>query len=168
MQLRKAIEKDAEQIAQVLISFYNMNLEEAKNTFLDETKKGYHYIVVEDAEKSSISGTNSVGNGKIIGLVTWIMHGLPKHMLAELDRIVILPEARGKGLGKRLVDELIKDANEVYEKSNFKLRKLYLLTHADNKESHAFYEKAGFKHETTLKNHYYKGKDEFVYSMFFD
>ena len=155
MQLRKATEKDAEQIAQVLISFYNMNLEEAKNTFLDETKKNRNYIVVED-------------NSKIIGLVTWLMHGLPKHMLAELDRIVILPEARSKGLGKRLVDELIKDANEVYEKSKFKLRKLYILTHADNKEAHAFYEKVGFKHETTLKNHYYKGKDEFVYSMFFD
>lgn len=155
MLLRKAIEKDAKQIAKVLISFYNMNEEEAKNTFLNEIKKEHHYIVAEE-------------NGKIIGLVTWLMHGLPKHQLAELDRIVILPKARGKGLGKKLVDELVKDANKVYGKSGFKLRKLYLLTHADNKEAHAFYKKIGFKHETTLKDHYYKGKDEFVYSRFFD
>lgn len=153
MQFRKATEKDAEQIAQVLTSFYNMDLEEAKNSFLNETKKGHHYIIAEE--------------GKIIGLVTWIMHGLPKHQLAELDRIVILPEARGKGLGKQLVDELIKDSNHIYGKSNYKLRKLYLLTHADNKDAHNFYEKIGFKHETSLKDHYYKGKDEFVYSMFF-
>ena len=30
-----------------------------------------------------------------------------------------------------------------------------------------FYEKIGLKHETTLKQHYYKDKDEWVYSMFF-
>ena len=153
MKIRKAKLKDATQIAKVLTSFYNMDLVEAKQTFLDETKKRHHYIVAEE-------------NGKIIGLVTWLMHGLPKHMLAELDRIVLLPESRGKGIGKKLVNELIKDANKVYKKNGFKLRKLYLLTHADNKEAHAFYEKVGFKHETTLKSHYYKGKDEFVFSMF--
>lgn len=168
MQIRKATLKDAEQIAHVLISFYNMgNLEEAKETFLNEIKKGHHYIIAEDTQKSSISGTNSVGNGKIIGLVTWLMHGLPKHMLAKLDRIVLLPESRGKGIGKSLFEALKKDADNEYKKHSFKLRKLYLLTHADNKKAQSFYEKVGFKHETTLKQHYYKDKDEFVYSMFF-
>jgi RimJ/RimL family protein N-acetyltransferase len=47
------------------------------------------------------------------------------------------------------------------------IRKLYLLTHEDNKNAHAFYEKIGFEHETTLKDHYYDNKDERVYSMFF-
>jgi len=155
MQLRKATNKDTEQIARVLSSFYNMDEKEAKSTFENETKKGHHYIVAED-------------DGKIIGLVTWAMHGLPKHELAELDRIVVLPDAKGKGIGKKLVDELIKHANSVYSKTGFKLRKLYLLTHYDNKEAHVFYKKVGFKHETTLKEHYYKDKDEFVYSIIFD
>jgi len=155
MKIRKANKEDAEQIAEVLVSFYNMDsLGEAKETFFSEVKKGYHYIVAEES-------------GKIIGLVTWLMHGLPKHMLAELDRIVLLPESRGKGVGKHLVEALKKDADKEYGKKGFKLRKLYLLTHADNKDAHAFYEKVGFKHETTLKKHYYKDKDEFVYSMFF-
>ena len=57
-------------------------------------------------------------------------------------------------------------ANNVLLKS--KLRKLYLLTHADNTRAHKFYEKLGFKHETTLKQHYYSDKDEFIYSLFFD
>ena len=30
-----------------------------------------------------------------------------------------------------------------------------------------FYEKVGFKHETTLKDHYYKDQDERVYTIFF-
>jgi len=155
MQIRKATLEDAEQIAEVLISFYNIDSkEEAKQTFLNEIKKGHHYIVAEE-------------DGKIIGLVTWLMHGLPKHMLAELDRIVLLPECRGKGVGKQLAEALIKNADEFYKKHGFKLRKLYLLTHADNKDAHTFYEKVGFKYETTLKKHYYKDKDEFVYSIFF-
>ena len=156
MQIRKATLQDTEQIAEVLISFYNMDdKEEAKRTFINERIKGHHYIVAEE-------------NGKIIGLVTWLMHGLPKHMLAELDRIVLLPESRGKGMGKVLFEALKKDADEEYKKHGFKLRKLYLLTHADNKDAHTFYEKIGFKHETTLKSHYYEGKDEFVYSVFFE
>ncbi len=155
MQIRKATLEDAEQISEVLISFYNMgNNEEAKETFLNEVKKGHHYIVAEE-------------NGKITGLVTWLMHGLPKHMLAELDRIVVLPESKGKGVGKALLEELKKDADNGYKKHGFRLRKLYLLTHADNKDAQSFYEKIGFRHETTLKKHYYKDKDEFVYSMFF-
>lgn len=155
MEIRNALLVDADQIAEVLISFYNMdNKEEAKQVFQDEVKKGHHYLV-------------AVENGRVIGLVTWLMHGLPKHMMAELDRILVLPEAQGMGLGKKLLGALIKDADSFYKSKGFKLRKLYLLTHADNKKAQAFYEKMGFKHETTLKEHYYKDKDEFVYSMFF-
>jgi ribosomal protein S18 acetylase RimI-like enzyme len=95
------------------------------------------------------------------------MHGLLKHELCELDRIAVLPECRGKGIAKELFNKLIEDAKAFYEKNNSKLRKLYLLTHADNIRAHKFYEKLGFKHETTLKEHYYKDKDEFVFSMFF-
>lgn len=155
MQIRKATIEDTDQIAEVLFSFYNMDdIQEAKQTFLDETKKEYHYIV-------------AVEDNKIIGLVTWLVHGLPKHMLAELDRICLLPESRGKGVGKKLVEALIKNANKFYEKYGYKLRKLYLLCHETNTSAHKFYEKVGFKHETTLKEHYYEGKDEFLFSMFF-
>jgi len=42
MQIRKGIEKAARQIAAVLASFYNMNLEEAKRTFLEQIRKGHH------------------------------------------------------------------------------------------------------------------------------
>ena len=48
-----------------------------------------------------------------------------------------------------------------------KIRKLYLLTHEDNVDAHIFYEKVGFVHETTLKDHYYKDQNERVYSKFF-
>ncbi len=156
MQIRKATEKDADGIADVLLKCYNISgLEEGKLAFLNETKKLHHYIVAEE-------------DGKIIGIVTWAMHGLPKHMLAELDRIAVLPEYRGKGVSIVLFNFLKEDADNEYKKHGFKLRKLYLLTHDDNERAHAFYHKIGFKHETTLKQHYYKDKDEFVFSMFFE
>jgi ribosomal protein S18 acetylase RimI-like enzyme len=155
MKIRKATSKDAKGIANVLIRSYNIkDLKEGIYVFKNETKKIHHYIVAEE-------------NGKIIGLVTWLMHGLLKHQLAELDRIAVLPEYRGKGVAMKLSTALIKDAKSFYKKNKSKLRKLYLLTHADNTRAHKFYEKLGFRHETTLKEHYYKDKDEYVYSMFF-
>ena len=153
--LRKATYDDKDQIARVLLDFYNMNdVDEAIQSFNNELDKDFHYIVVEE-------------DGKIIGLVTWLMHGLPKHGLFELDRICILSEARGKGVGRKLVDKLIDNASKWYENESEKIRKLYLLTHEDNKNAHSFYEKVGFSHETTLKDHYYKDQDERVYVMFF-
>ena len=156
MKLRKSKSSDAKGIADVLVQSYNIkDSKEGINVFKNEIKKNHHYIIAEK-------------NKKIIGIVTWIMHGLPKHQLCELDRIAVLPEYRGKGVAKKLFDALIKDAKSFYKKNKSKLRKLYLLTHADNIRAHKFYEKLGFKHETTLKQHYYKDKNEYVYSMFFD
>ena len=155
MKIRKAKSKDAKGIANVLVQSYNIaDLNEGILVFKNEAKKFHNYIVAEE-------------NKKIIGIVTWLMHGLAKHQLCELDRIAVLPEYRGKGVSKKLFDEMVNDAKRFYEKNNSKLRKLYLLTHSDNTRAHKFYEKLGFRHETTLKEHYYKDKDEYVYSIFF-
>src|SRR3989338_2489728 len=156
MKIRKAKSKDTKGIANVLVQSYNIkDLKEGISVFKNETKKNHNYIVAEE-------------NGKIIGIVTWLMHGLPNHQLCELDRIAVLPEYRGIGVAKKLFDAMVKDAKQFYKKNKSKLRKLYLLAHADNIRAHKFYEKLGFKHETTLKEHYYKDKDEYVYSTFFD
>jgi len=84
---KKATIDDKNEIAEVLLDFYNMNdLNEAINVFSSELKKYLHYIA-------------AIEQDKIIGLITWLMHGLPKHGLFELDRICILSESRGKGIG---------------------------------------------------------------------
>ena len=155
MKVRKATLRDAKGIADVLVRSYNIKtLKEGIDVFKVEVKKFHNYIVAEDS-------------GKIVGIVTWVVHGLDKHQLCELDRIAIIPQYRGTGVALKLFEALIKDAKSYFKSNKSKLRKLYLLTHADNVKAHKFYEKLGFKHETTLKEHYYKNKDEFVYSMFF-
>ena len=152
---RRATLRDANQISSVLMDFYNMkDANEATEAFISEMEKDFHYIV-------------AIQDDVIIGLVTWLPHGLPKHGLFELDRICLLSETRGKGVGRDLVNELIIDADKWYKSNGESIRKLYLLTHEDNSNAHAFYEKVGFVHETTLKDHYYKRQNERVYSKFF-
>ena len=152
--IRKGNKEDADEIADILLDFYNMvDKEEALKVFRNELEKEFYYLV-------------AINNNKILGLVTWLVHGLPKHGLFELDRICILGAFRGMGIGKKLVDALIVDAKEWYTNNNEKARKLYLLTHENNINAHLFYERIGFKHETTLKDHYYRNQDERVYTVF--
>jgi len=155
MKFRKATPRDAIGIATVLKECYNIDsIKEGVNVFKEELLKKYNYIVADD-------------DGRIAGITTWQIHGLPKHELCELDRIAVLPEYRGKGVAEKLFKALIEDANKEYKKFGFKLRKLYILCHADNKRAHAFYKRVGMRKETVLKSHFYKGKDEFVFSRFF-
>ncbi len=152
---RKARMGDAEKIGYVLKECYNIkSKEEGIRAFKEETAKGYNYIV-------------AVNNADIIGLTSWQMHGLPKHGLCELDRIAVLGKFRGRGVAKKLFEALVKAAKSRYNKFGYRLRKLYILTHADNKRAQEFYEKMACKHETTLRRHYYKDVDEFVFSRFF-
>jgi len=155
MKFRKPTTKDKEQIANVLLTGYNMDsIKEALQFYLDDLSQGMNYVVAED-------------KNKIIGLITWKMHDIPKHQLAELHKVCVIPEHRGKGVSKQLFQALIKDANNYYKKHNHKLRKLYLMTHKSNTAAIKYYEKMGFKIEATLPNHYYDGEDELVLSMFF-
>jgi ribosomal protein S18 acetylase RimI-like enzyme len=154
MMFRIAVNGDADGIAEVLLKSYNMeSVDEARSAFMDELERGHHYIVAEE-------------NGKILGLASWTMHDLPKHGLIELNRIAVLPEFRSKGIATSLFSALLEDAKKFYESNVQKLRKVYVLTHASNKGAQSFYAHLGFFIEATLKDHYYKGEDELVYSMF--
>lgn len=156
MIIRKAKKNDAKGVAKVLMGGYKIDsLKEGDEVFKEEISKKINYIV-------------AVENNKILGIATWFVHGLPKHGLAELDRIAVLRDAREKGLGKKLFNALIDDIKKYYKSRGSKLRKLFLLTHKSNTNAQEFYKKLGFKHETTLKGHFHKGEDEYVFSIFFN
>jgi N-acetylglutamate synthase-like GNAT family acetyltransferase len=155
MKFRKALAKDAIGIATVLKECYNIStIKEGVKVFETEVAKKYNFIVADD-------------NGRVCGITTWQVHGLLKHGLCELDRIAVLSDYRGKDVGGGLFDALVKDVDLEYKKGSFKLRKLYILCHADNVKAHKFYKKMGMKKEVVLKDHFYKGKNEFVFSRFF-
>jgi ribosomal protein S18 acetylase RimI-like enzyme len=155
VEYRKADEKDKEEAAKVLLENYNIkNLEEAKKVFLEELSR-YHYLV-------------SMENGKIVGIACWRPHGLPKHQLAEIGRVAVLPEKKGTGAATDVFSRVVQEADKFYKSHKTKLRKVYVYVHSSNKKAQDFYAKSGLIKEAVLKDHYYKGEDEFVYSMFLD
>jgi len=152
--IRDAKDEDAEGIAKVLMGAYKIfSVEEGKRAFKIDLAKGKHYIVAEKDEK-------------IVGLTTWTTHGLPKHELAELDRIAVLKESRHNGVATKLLEKLKEEVNNEFKKDGKRLRKLFLWSHDDNNGAHDFYKKLGFKQEAVVENQYYEGQKEYMYSMY--
>lgn len=155
MNIVKAKLSDKKQIGEVLLELLNIkNAREGEKVFLNEIKKGHTYLVAKERDK-------------IIGLVTYLVHGRAKHGLAELYHIVVLPEHRGSGAAKRLYAALEKELKQEYKRMGGKLRKLFLTTRFSNARAQKFYKKMGLKFETKLKSHFYKGKDEYIFSKFY-
>jgi len=153
---RKASLKDAEGIAKVLKGVYNISsVKEGKEAFKFERKEGRNYLV-------------AIKDGKIVGLTTWLFHGLPKHGLIELDRIAVLDEYRRNGIATKLTYGLIADAKKELKKYHKNLRKLFLLSHKSNRRAHKFYYKLGFKLEAKFPNHFHKGETEDLLAKYFD
>lgn len=156
MNIRQASSKDHKGISELLFQLMTIDsAKEAKKIFLDELNNGIRYIIAEE-------------DGKVIGLAAWLMHGRPKHGLAELTHIVVSKYTRGKGVGRKLFHNLIEELKKHFEKNDSRLRKLFLLTRAANSRAYLFYEKLGLKLESTLRGHFYNEHDEYFYSMFFE
>ncbi|MBE7718840.1 ribosomal protein S18-alanine N-acetyltransferase [Lacrimispora indolis] len=66
----------------------------------------------------------------------------------ELLRIAVLPEYRGRGLSKKLMDQLVEYSREKEAKS------LSLEVRESNKKARNLYRSYGFKEETIRKNYY--------------
>ncbi|RJQ31417.1 GNAT family N-acetyltransferase [Candidatus Parcubacteria bacterium] len=155
MKITKAKKSDRKFIAKLLFELLNIkNAGEGEKIFLSETKKGHNYLIAKEKN-----------NG--VGLITYLMHGRPKHGLAELYHVVVMPEYRGTGAAKKLFLALEKELKAEYKKAGGKLRKLFLMTRRNNSRAQRFYKKMGMKFETRLKSHFYKGKDEYIFSKFY-
>lgn len=154
MEYRRAVEADGPGIAAALVQSYNIDSpEEGERAFREEGRRGLRYLV-------------AVEEGGVAGLISWVPHGLPKHELAELDRIAVNPQWRGRGVAAGLFGALLGDADAYFGAHGHRLRKLFLMTHADNAVAQAFYRKMGFQAEAALRDHFYSGKDEIVMSLF--
>lgn len=151
---RRGIKSDANEVARVYLAAYNVKtVQNAKEAYILEIKENHSFFIAFLGPKA-------------IGFISWFMHGMPHHGLAELDRVAVIPEQRGKGVGKILFEHMILDAKAFYVAKGHKLRKVFLMTHDDNYRAQSFYLKMGMRREALLKNHYYDGRDEAVYSLF--
>ena len=90
--------------------------------------------------------------------------GLDSQACIELDKIYILPQFKGKKIGKRLLDVAF-DAAKYHKKEIF-----WLSVIDTNEEAISFYEKAGFKFHSKTRLDYPKFKDDLkgMWRMYFE
>ncbi|MEW6357100.1 MAG: GNAT family N-acetyltransferase [Planctomycetota bacterium] len=154
MELRRAALEDAKGIARVMKESYKIDsIAEAENVFVEEMEKFHNFVV-------------ATMRYDIMGFASWSVRDLPKHELAEINRMAVHAEHRGKGIGNSLFYYLVQDAKRYYHEQGFKLRKVFCTVHASNEAGRAFFEKMDMKLEAALKDHYYQGVDECIYSLF--
>jgi len=80
----------------------------------------------------------------------------------RLYSIAVAPEARGKGIGQKLMDELISCARKSQAKA------LSLEVKSDNKAAIAWYQDCGFETIDVLANYYDDGSDGLKMRFTFD
>ena len=152
---RKARIGDAEGIAKVLMENYRIDSEEeAISTFKKEFAKGHNFLVAIDKDK-------------IVGIASWMRHGMLKHQLAWMNRFASLKDTPFE-IGEELFSKIVQDADHTFKDNGSKLRKIFVFCHTSNKNMKTFYEKIGLVNEAVLKDHFYKGEEEIIYSMFFE
>lgn len=77
----------------------------------------------------------------------------------DLDKIAVKNECRRKGIGKLLMDEMLRDLR------NHGVKKVYLEVDAENEQAIRLYEKLNFKKIDKRANYYSNGHDAIVYVL---
>ncbi len=77
---------------------------------------------------------------------------------AEIGNICVLPELRGQGVGRKLMEELLNILISV------EVTRVFLEVESDNEGAIALYEKCGFVRYNERKDYYGKGCDALLYS----
>ena len=77
---------------------------------------------------------------------------------AEIGNICVLPELRGQGVGRKLMEELLNILKSV------EVTRVFLEVESDNEGAIALYEKCGFVRYNERKDYYGKGRDALLYS----
>ena len=155
MKYRIAKLTDVKKIGKILCTCFNIaSSKEGNETFLKERKTD-NFIIAEE-------------KGKIVGLISWDLRGLAKHQLVRIERICVLAGKKRDKVAEKLLQAAIQDADKYFKLTGKKLRKMYAMVHSSHKKLRNFYKKMGFEEEAVIKDHYYKGVDEYILSIFFE
>jgi len=104
-------------------------------------------------------------NDALAGMLTWRVESEKHHGIMIIDDLWIEERFRQRGLGQKLVKASIEDAEDVFRKAGFVLRKVMLTTTEDNAPARRLYEKLGFLKSAVLEGLYGKGENELVYIL---
>lgn len=132
-----------------------MNLDRQCGTAAHWTQQQYVQLFTSDDRLLAVAeanpNTESVSpiSGEILGFLV-AHHVAPEW---ELENIVVAPQVRGKGLGKRLLDTLFAAARNTNSST------VFLEVRESNVAARTLYERAGFE-ETGRRKSYYGNPQE--------
>ena len=110
-----------------------------KSVFISENKKEYDKDEIFIAEE----------DGKVLGLLSWQMRGLPKHQLVSIERIAVLQGPKLQEIGENLFRKAMEEADRLFKSQDLKVRKAFCMIHKDKQNLKEFYESLGFIIEAT-------------------
>ena len=136
IEYRKIIPSDNKILADIITSIMKEFKEAPKGTIVEDPTlhtmyenytqgKGVYYVAVENNKILGGSGVNQ-------------LDGTPEK-ICELQRMFLLPESRGKGIGKKLMELCIEAGKD------FGYEKIYLETLDNMSDARKLYLKAGFE-----------------------
>ena len=78
---------------------------------------------------------------------------------AEIGNICIVPECRGQGVGRSLIDAMLSDLK------SRGVCKVFLEVESDNESAIRLYERSGFVNYNRRRDYYGPGRDALLYSL---
>ena len=135
MQLRVAVIEDISELCGLLI--YLFEQEEEFKPDEEIQSEGLKRIISQPDVGDILVAQEST---KIIGMVNllYTVSTALGNRVAILEDMIVLPEARGKGVGSKLI-------NYAFERAEYReCKRITLLTDNDNEGAHRFYQRHGF------------------------
>jgi N-acetylglutamate synthase-like GNAT family acetyltransferase len=153
--IRPATCADGPLVSNMLHQRYSFSSPAEAEHVYDQECTYQHYRIAEDG-------------GRLVGLISWRPQGTLRHGVVELTRIVVSPDAPDRSFVKEMLfDQVIAESDYYYKRHGLKLRKIFSMIHADNLEIKEFFLNKGMQQEAILRNHFRRGTDELVFSLFF-
>lgn len=138
LQMRRATVDDLEAIYPIETASFG-ELCWSKDTVRGELERNYYLVLVD----------HSGGVLGYAGLAVSPPHG-------DIQTIALVPEVRGQGYGRRMMNGLLDEANRVA------VREVFLEARADNPVARGLYASLGFEDIALRKNYYQPGNVDAV------
>ncbi|WP_375058276.1 GNAT family N-acetyltransferase [Zobellella sp. DQSA1] len=88
---------------------------------------------------------------RCLGYVIWVQKsGFRPEVVLELDQLAVLPEVRGRGMGRRLIEESLAGVKQVLAEQQSVLKSVLVSTRADNQAQRLYQAALGARVEAVI------------------
>jgi len=111
---------------------------------------------------------DSAKDSKIVGKLIFQAKENPIHGVGEFEAFEVSKGYQMRGVGSKLVDRSIKEAEKYFQRHDIKMRWLFLFTRSNNKDAKKIYKKFGFKEGSSLGKMFYSDQpsEKYIYRKF--